>query len=297
MFFKRLPHIINSILVLDTLDSVLVRPIKSEVTMFSQRPVKPAKTIDNVYGSAFYHLEAKDRTIDELRKKLVAKTENQEWIDTVLNDLVERGYLKSDKNFAIDFVEMAFSGEKGSQFILSKLREKGINESIVNEAIAYVTNRDEICEVTLLNNRLADMNLESLSSDKLYATLTKYGFKSADVREAIKSHPVASTLSSKMQIKADKADIVKEIEKLARKLKGKSIIKRELKQKLIDISNFDEEIEKLELDGTIDFYENCQARLDKKRFDLSKSKEKSKAYAYLYSHGFSSDEIKETLNN
>jgi regulatory protein len=112
--------------------------------MFSQRPVKPAKTIDNVYGSAFYHLEAKDRTINELRKKLIAKTDNQEWIDTVLNDLVERGYLKPDNDFAIKFVEMAFSSEKGSQFILSKLREKGINESIVNEAIAYVTNRDEI---------------------------------------------------------------------------------------------------------------------------------------------------------
>ena len=265
--------------------------------MFSQRPVKPAKTIDNVYGSAFYHLEAKDRTIDELRKKLIAKTDNQEWIDTVLNDLIERGYLKSDKNFAINFVEMAFSGEKGSQFILSKLREKGINESIVNEAIAYVSNRDEVCEITLLNNRLADMNLDSLSSDKLYATLTKFGFKSADVREAIKSHPVASALPSKMQIKADKADLVKEIEKLARKLKGKSVIKRELKQKLIDVSTFEEEIEKLEMDGSIDFYENCQARLDKKRFDLSNSKDKSKAYAYLYSHGFSSDEIKETLSN
>ncbi|MDD9156200.1 RecX family transcriptional regulator [Aliivibrio sp. S4TY2] len=264
--------------------------------MFSQLPVKPAKTIDNVYGSAFYHLEAKDRTIDELRKKLVAKTDNQEWIDTVLEDLIGRGYLKSDKNFAINFVEMAFSSEKGSQFILSKLREKGINESIVNEAIAYVSNRDEVCEITLLNNRLANMNLDSLSSDKLYATLTKYGFKSADVREAIKSHPVASTLPSKMQIKADKADLVKEIEKLARKLKGKSVIKRELKQKLIDISTFDEEIEKLEMDGSIDFYENCQLRLDKKRFDLSNSKDKSKAYAYLYSHGFSSDEIKETLS-
>ncbi|MGN2613829.1 hypothetical protein ACTFQ6_19080 [Aliivibrio fischeri] len=54
--------------------------------MFTQRPIKQAKTIDNVYGSAFYHLEAKDRTIDELRKKLEAKTDNQEWIDTVLSD-------------------------------------------------------------------------------------------------------------------------------------------------------------------------------------------------------------------
>lgn len=264
--------------------------------MFSQRPVKPAKTIDNVYGSAFYHLEAKDRTIDELRKKLVAKTDNQEWIDTVLNDLIERGYLKPDKDFAINFVERAFSAEKGSQFIITKLKEKGISATVISEAIEYITHRDEICEFSLLNRRLEQINFEGLSSDKLYTTLTKYGFKSSDVREAIKSHSIASALPSKMQIKADKADLVKEIEKLARKLKGKSVIKRELKQKLIDISTFDEEIEKLEMDGSIDFYENCQLRLDKKRFDLSNSKDKSKAYAYLYSHGFSSDEIKETLN-
>ena len=67
----------------------------------------------------------KDRTIDELRKKLVAKTGNQEWIDTVLNDLIERGYLKLDKDFAISFVERAFSAEKGSQFIITKLKNSG----------------------------------------------------------------------------------------------------------------------------------------------------------------------------
>ncbi|MBD1569715.1 RecX family transcriptional regulator [Aliivibrio sp. S10_S31] len=263
--------------------------------MFYQCLVKQAKMIGDVYSYAFYKLEVKDRTIDELRKKLEAKTDNQEWIETVLSDFIGRGYLKSDKDFAINFAEMAFNSAKGSQFILFKLKEKGIHESCVNEAIDYVINRDEICEFTILNNRLSNMTLDSYSSDKLYSTLMKYGFKSSDVREVIKSHPIASTLPSKMQIKADKADIVKEIEKLARKLKGKTAIKRELKQKLIDISNFDEEIEKLEKDGSIDFYENCQLRLDKKRFDLSNSKEKSKAYSYLYSYGFSSDEIKETL--
>lgn len=264
--------------------------------MLSQRPIKQAKTIDNVYGSAFYHLEAKDRTVDELRKKLAAKTDNQEWIDTVIHDLIERGYLKSDKKFAVNFVEMAFGAEKGSQYIRSQLKLKGIDESTISEAIEYIVHRDGICEMELLNRRLSNMRLESLSSDKLQATLIKYGFRSSDVRQAIKAHPVASTLSSKMQIKADKADLVKEIEKLARKLKGKSVIKRELQQKLIDVSRFDEEIEKLELDGSIDFYANCQLRLEKKRFDLSNSKDKSKAYAYLYSHGFNSDEIKETLS-
>lgn len=265
--------------------------------MLSQQPIKQAKTIDNVYGSAFYHLEAKDRTIEELRKKLIAKTDNQEWIDTVLNDLIERGYLKSDKDFAIRFTEMAYSAEKGTQFILSKLKEKGINEAVIRDAISYITQRDDICEFTLLTRRLENTNLTSLSSDKLYATLIKYGFSSSDVREAIKQHPIASLLPSKLQIKADKADVIKEIEKLARKLKGKSVIKRELQQKLIDVSEFDEQLEKLEQEGVIDFYENCQLRLEKKRFDLSKAKDKSKAYAYLYSHGFSSDEIKETLSN
>ncbi|WP_281221852.1 RecX family transcriptional regulator [Photobacterium sanguinicancri] len=265
--------------------------------MFTQRPIKQAKTIDNVYGSAYYHLEAKDRTIGELRKKLEAKTDNQEWIDTVLNDLIDRGYLKSDKKFAVHFAEMAFNSEKGRQYILTKLKEKGIESSAANEAIDYLVNRDNICELSLLNSRLSSMRLEGFSSDKLYSALLKHGFRSSDVREAIQSHPVASTLASKQQIKADKADIVKEIERLARKLKGKSVIKRELQQKLIDVSQFDEQIEKLEMDGSIDFYQNCQLRLEKKRFDLTNSKEKSKAYAYLYSHGFSSDEIKETLSS
>lgn len=98
-------------------------------------------------------------------------------------------------------------------------------------------------------------------------------------------------------MKADKADISKEIEKLARKLKGKSTIRRELQQKMMDISAFDAHVEALERDGTIDFYENCRLRLEKKRFDLTNATEKSKAYAYLYSHGFSADEIKETLNS
>lgn len=265
--------------------------------MLNQRPIKQAKTIDNVYGSAYYHLETKDRTIGELRKKLEAKTDNQEWIDTVINDLIERGYLKSDERFAIHFVELAFNAEKGSQFIHTKLKEKGISDTIISDAIAYIANRDNICELTLLKNRLANMKLTGLSSDKLQTTLIKHGFSSSDVRQAIQSHPEAAALPSKLQMKADKADISKEIEKLARKLKGKSTIRRELQQKMMDVSAFDAHVEALERDGTIDFYENCRLRLEKKRFDLTSASEKSKAYAYLYSHGFSADEIKETLNS
>ncbi len=197
--------------------------------MFNQGSIKQAKTIDNVYGSAFYHLEAKDRTIDELRKKLVAKTDNQQWIETVINDLIERGYLKSDKDFAVNYTERAFNSEKGSQFILTKLKEKGISSSVITDAIEYIVQRDGICEVELLTSRLNNMNIDSLSSDKLYTLLIKYGFKSSDIQSVTRSHPVASRLPSKMQIKADKADVIKEILKLARKLKGKSVIKQQLK--------------------------------------------------------------------
>lgn len=265
--------------------------------MFTQRPIKQAKTIDNVYGSAFYHLEAKDRTIDELRKKLEAKTDNQEWIDTVLSDLIDRGYLKSNKDFAINFAEMAFHSEKGRKYIFLKLKEKGIDESVAHQAIEDVMHRENICEITLLQRRLDNMALSSYSSDKLCSTLMKYGFQSSDIQEVMHSHPIASQLPSRLQQKAAKADIDKEIQKLARKLKGRSVIKRELQQKQIDTSTFDVRLDKLEKEGLVDFYENCQLRLNKKRFDLRDSKEKSKAYAYLYSHGFSADEIKETLNN
>jgi len=97
-------------------------------------------------------------------------------------------------------------------------------------------------------------------------------------------------------VKAEKADLSKETMKLYRKGKGKRVILNELRRKLIDVEEFNNVVDQLELDGDIDFYQSCLDVLNKKRYDVSNSAGKSKAYAYLSGKGFDSDQIKEALN-
>jgi len=83
--------------------------------------------------------------------------------------------------------------------------------------------------------------------------------------------------------------------KLYRKGKGKSLILRELRSRLIDVEYYEDIICELEECGDIDFYQSCNDILSKKQFDVSNSADKSKAYAYLSRKGFGSDEIKEAF--
>jgi regulatory protein len=70
---------------------------------------------------------------------------------------------------------------------------------------------------------------------------------------------------------------------------------QELKQRLIDVSDFEETLYQLTLTEDVDFYQSCKNELAKKRYNLADYKEKSKAYAYLSRKGFGSDEIKEAM--
>ncbi len=260
--------------------------------------LRQAESINNVYNSAYWHLSRQDYTITEIRKKLERKTENIEWIETVLADLIEKNYIKSDSDFAIQFTESSFRNEIGKQAIKQKLRSKGISESDVSDAIEQVMNEANIDLFELAASRLRNsfQNFNSTTKEKLYSQLTTKGFSSAEIVHAIESHPEKNTLKSKLEVKAEKADLNTEIMKLFRKGKGKSLILRELRAKLINVEDFDTTVNELEACGDIDFYQSCSDVLNKKRFDVSNHTDKSKAYAYLSRKGFASDEIKEALN-
>lgn len=58
------------------------------------KKTQPAKTLQNVINSAIYHLNLRDHSISELKTKLEAKTDNQEWVDTVIAQMKGYGYLK-----------------------------------------------------------------------------------------------------------------------------------------------------------------------------------------------------------
>jgi regulatory protein len=263
-----------------------------------QKELKQAKSIENVYNSAYWHLSQQDYTIAEIRTKLERKTENTEWIETVLADLIEKGYIKNDFDFAVRFAESAFSNEHGRSAIKRKLRLKGVAEQAVSDAIEQVMHDGNIDQFELAASRLSStfQTFHSTTKEKLYSQFTTKGFSRAEIDHAIAVHPEKGTLRSKLEVKAEKADLSNEIMKLFRKGKGKSLILRELRARLIDVEDFEDTVYKLEECGDIDFYQSCYDVLIKKRYDLSKSTEKSKAYAYLSRKGFGSDEIKEAFN-
>lgn len=263
-----------------------------------QKELRQAKSIDNVYNSAYWHLSQQDYTIAEMRIKLERKTENQEWVETVLADLIGKNYIKSDFDFAVIFAESAFSNEHGKSAIARKLRARGVGEKEVAEAIEQVIYDEEIDQFELATSRLAStfQTFHSTTREKVYSQFTTKGFSRAEIDHALAMHPEKDTLRSKLEVKAEKADLNQEIMKLYRKGKGKRLILNELRSKLIDVENFENEIYQLEKNEDIDFYQSCLEVLNKKSYDISNSAGKSKAYAYLSRKGFDSDQIKEALN-
>ncbi|WP_285164639.1 RecX family transcriptional regulator [Shewanella goraebulensis] len=262
-----------------------------------RQPLRKAKTIDNVFNSAYWHLSQQDFTISEIRSKLERKTDNQQWIDTVIAKLIESGYLKSNQDFAVRYCELAFHNEIGTGAIKRKLQQRGVSASEIEQAIEQVIENQNVDTYEMAASRLLNKfeTFYSTNKEKVYAQMSTKGFSRAETDHALAHHPQRDTLRSKLSIKADKSDLKTEIIKLYNKGKGEKVILQELKQRLIDVSDFEDTVYQLSLTEEIDFYQSCKTQLDKKRYDLSDYKEKSKAYAYLSRKGFGSDEIKEAM--
>lgn len=264
-----------------------------------QRPqLRQAKSIENVFNSAYWHLSQQDFTIAEIRSKLARKTENTEWIEQVVAQLIERNYLKSDFEFAKLYCESAFSNEIGKTAVQHKLKVRGVSSVNIDGAIEQVVEQQNINFDEMASSRLLSRfeTFDGISKEKVYAQMTTRGFTRPQIDLALSQHPAQHSLRSKMAIKAEKAELATEIMKLYRKGKGQMLILNELKQRLIDVSEFEQTLYQLELAGDIDFYQSCKEQLAKKSYDLSDYKEKSKAYAYLARKGFTGDEIKETMS-
>ncbi|CAK2036511.1 regulatory protein [Vibrio crassostreae] len=259
--------------------------------------VRKATRIESVMNSAMWHLTQRDMTESELISKLKVKTDNQDWINETLSNLKGYGYLKSDQDFAEQFAEQAFFGEFGSRYIIEKLKKKGLTDSVISDAIHKVSADKNIDEQMILIDRINHYYSGfTMSREKLVATLQKRGFSYQQVKIAIDQHPQAHELKSNIQIKAEKADLEKEVLKYARKGKGLTAIQQELKQRQIDTTELSSLIDRLINEEQLDFYASCLEQLQKKSYDLKDHKERSKAYAMLTRKGFSSDEIKFALS-
>ena len=102
--------------------------------MFTNKPIKIAKDIDGVRRSALWHLSRRDHSEAELLTKLQRKTDNQEWINTIINECLDFNYL-NDERFCESFIRSAQNKGHGKTRIQQDLKLKGIAELLVKKTL------------------------------------------------------------------------------------------------------------------------------------------------------------------
>lgn len=148
---------------------------------------KEAKSIENLYQSAYWHLAKRDMSIYEIRKKLLAKTQNMEWVESVINDLIEKNYINEER-FVEGFIR---SSGQNSRHGPNKIRQnllyiKGVSnrEMISNKFAESECDFFEIAK-ELLEKKFGVEELDYKKKGKAYAYLSSRGFEKDQITYAL----------------------------------------------------------------------------------------------------------------
>ncbi|WP_028862814.1 regulatory protein RecX [Psychromonas aquimarina] len=155
--------------------------------MSFNKPIKPAKDIDGVRRSAFWHLGRRDHSEKELREKISRKTDNQQWIETVISECLDNNYL-NDARFIENFIRSAQNRGFGLNRIKRDLQNKGISLNELADIFENSIHDYVNCAVRLLSDkykqRLANQHLKQ----KAMAFLQGKGHDFNDIFSAIEIH-------------------------------------------------------------------------------------------------------------
>ncbi len=91
-------------------------------------------------GRALAFLGRREHSRAELARKLASHAESREQVETLLDELIQQGFL-SDERFAESRIN-ARAGRHGSQRIARELRQKGVAEAVVTEMVADLKTDD-----------------------------------------------------------------------------------------------------------------------------------------------------------
>jgi len=155
--------------------------------MSFNQPVKPAKDIEGVRRSAFWHLGRRDHGETELREKLARKTDNQQWIDTVINECFEYNYL-NDARFMENFIRYSQNKGFGIKRIKRDLQRKGIAENNLANTFANHQYNYTDSAVALLSAKYTKRLANRCLKQKAMAFLQAKGHCFDDISTAIERH-------------------------------------------------------------------------------------------------------------
>ena len=99
------------------------------------------KQIDEIKNSISRYLSMREHSKQELTDKLVKKNFNYENIKICINDFCEKG-LQSDNRYAESFVRSKHNANKGPNFIIAALKNKGVDMNLINQSISIYNPSD-----------------------------------------------------------------------------------------------------------------------------------------------------------
>ena len=133
--------------------------------------------------SAFKFITFKRRTIKETENKLKSLEINPEYIDSIIEELIELEYL-NDEIYVKKFVEK--SNKLSVNMIKLKLKEKGIDRELI-EAHFNKNISDEIDKITkILEKKKFSFDLSIDEQNKIKVYLLRKGFNKNDIEKAIR---------------------------------------------------------------------------------------------------------------
>lgn len=138
--------------------------------------------VEVAIDKAMKHLSKSQKTEKEMTDFLLTKGFEQDTIDEVLSKLKEYSYI-DDVKFATDYVR-SYATREGEKKIYFSLRQKGIDEDIINDVLTNYE-FDSSVPVGLLSKYMQGKPRDIKNKQRAYRFLLSRGFDSDLVRSTI----------------------------------------------------------------------------------------------------------------
>ena len=156
-------------------------PDHRQVHQAEEKPVHSAAV-----RKAMNLLLHRDRTEQELRSRLEAGGFSIDEIDEALAYTASFGYV-NDRRYAENYA-ISFSGKKSRRMIAADLRQRGVDEIWIEEAVAALPENESDQIMELIRKRAGEPHvLDAAEKRRLHGYLARRGFVTGDILRAIRS--------------------------------------------------------------------------------------------------------------
>ncbi|PSW21516.1 recombinase RecX [Photobacterium sanctipauli] len=234
---------------------------------------KPATKVEDVYEYAIWWLNQRGYSVMKLKEKLVRKTDNSEWVNQVINRLLDLGYL-SDQRYAETFVQSRCRSY-GPVVLAQKLKLQGVSQADIDNALLLIDESEQDILISRVINKYAGKK----SKQDISLRLQQEGISRTRIQTVM-----ANELNSEHEFQLAQRLINKHSKKM-----GRTGLNQKLRSEGISQATIDQVFS--ENDPEQDQNEDQQkavALLNKKyKAPITDFADKKKATAFLVRKGFS----------